>query len=121
LSARHHTEHARGQITRPTLDAHGVATEPAQRSDAPIAVNQNQTLATLQNFDWRIGHRNTGDNLAAALDRTGDPLDRARLSHAGAGDDGALQTGPIRLADSDRVGWVNSREHTRVNSRERQG
>jgi hypothetical protein len=86
LSARHHTEHARGQITRPTLDAHGVATDPAQRGDAPIAVNQNQTLATLHNFDWRIGHCNTGDNLAAALDRTRDPLDRARLSHAGAGE-----------------------------------
>ena len=69
----------------PTLDTRGVATQPAQRGDAPIAVNQNQTLAALQNFDRRIGYRNTRDNLAAALDRTGDPLDRARLSHAGAG------------------------------------
>jgi hypothetical protein len=80
-----HTEHSRGEITRPTLDARGVATQPAQRGDAPIAVNQNQTLAALQNFDRRIGHCNTRDNLAAALDRTGDPLDRARLNHAGAG------------------------------------
>jgi hypothetical protein len=85
LSARHHTEHTRGQITRPTLDTRGVATEPAQRGDAPIAVNQNQTLAALQNLDRRIGHRNARDNLAAALDGTGDPLDRARLSHACAG------------------------------------
>jgi hypothetical protein len=59
--------------------------EPAQRGDAPIAVDQNQTLPALQNLDRRIGHRNARDNLAAALDRARNPLDRQRFRHTRTG------------------------------------
>jgi hypothetical protein len=84
LSARYDPENGRGQVARPPLNTRGVATEPAQRGNAPIAVNQHQTLVALQNFDWRVNHRNAGDKLATALNGTGDPLDRTRLGDAGA-------------------------------------
>jgi hypothetical protein len=51
------------------------------RGDAPIAVDQNQTLPALQNFDRRIGHCNARHNLATALDRARNPLDRSRFRH----------------------------------------
>jgi hypothetical protein len=85
LTARQHAEHRGGQIARPVFDSGGVAAEPAQRGDAPIAVNQNQTLPALQNFDRRIGHRNARDNLATALDRARKPLDRERFRHTRTG------------------------------------
>src|SRR5258707_180710 len=85
LRARQHTEQSLGQITGPALDPRGVAAEPAQRGNAPVAVNQHQTLAALLGFDRWIRNRNARDDLAALLDRTGDPLHRARLHQAGAG------------------------------------
>ena len=85
MTPRQHAEHRLGQIARPAFDPRGVAAEPAQRGDAPIAVNQNQTLPALQNFDRRIGHCNARHNLATPLNRARNPLDRSRFRHTRTG------------------------------------
>jgi hypothetical protein len=85
LRPRQDAEHRLGQIARPAFDPRRVAAEPAQRGDAPIAVDQNQRLPALQNLDRRIGHRNARDNLAAALDRARNPLDRQRFRYTRTG------------------------------------
>ena len=85
LVAGQQAEEGFGQITRPTLDPRRVAAEPAQGGDAAIAIDQNQTSAALPGVDRRIGHRNARHDLAAALDRTRNPLHRAWLHQAGAG------------------------------------
>jgi hypothetical protein len=72
-SARSHAQHSTRAVSRPS------------RGDAPIAVNQNQTLPALQNFDRWIGHRNARHNLATPLDRARNPLDRSRFRHTRTG------------------------------------
>ena len=58
LGARQHPEQRLGQIARPALDAGGVAPQSAQRSDAPIAVDQHQPprprLTTTQGTNWPL-------------------------------------------------------------------
>ncbi len=85
VGARQHAEQALGQVTRPTLHPRGVAAEPAQGGNAPIAIDQHQTFGAVTGLGRGIGHRNARDDLAAALDRTGELLHRARLHQAGAG------------------------------------
>lgn len=76
LGAAEHGDDGLGEVTGPAFDAGGIATEPAQGRDAPIAVDQYQSLAIC------IGHGNAGDQLAAPLDGAGEVLDRARLHEA---------------------------------------
>jgi hypothetical protein len=83
LAARQHAKQGLGQAARPALDPHGVAAEPAQRRDTPIAVDQDQAV-TATGLRRGIGHRNARHKLATALDRAGDPLYRTRLDQAGA-------------------------------------
>jgi len=42
LATRQHAEQGLGQAARPPLDPRGVAAEPAQRRDTPIAIDQDQ-------------------------------------------------------------------------------
>jgi hypothetical protein len=84
LAARQHAEQGLGQAARPALDPRGIAAEAAQRRDTPIAIDQDQALAAATGLRRGGERRNARHNLAPALDRTGDPLHRARLHQAGA-------------------------------------
>jgi hypothetical protein len=53
LTPRQHAEHHGGQIARPAFDPGGVAAEPAQRRDAPIAINQNSAHAAIPSSSGR--------------------------------------------------------------------
>ena len=72
LGAPHHPEQGLRKLARPRLDAGGVAPQAAQRRHAPIAVDQHQPFVAVR-------HRDARGELAATLDRGGQPFDRAWL------------------------------------------
>jgi hypothetical protein len=84
LRARQQTQQRIGQLARPPLDAGGVATEATQGGDTPITVDQHQAFAASAGTAGNR-HHNTQNDLAAALDRMGDPRHGARFHQASAG------------------------------------
>ena len=93
LRARQHPQHCLGQAARPLLDGGRVATEPAQRGDAPIAVDQHPWVRT--GTAGRCRH-DAGYDLAAPLDGLGDPRHRLRV-HQAAGGEAQVQLVQVKL------------------------
>jgi hypothetical protein len=72
LGARQHRQQGLRELTRPRLDAGGVAPQAAQRRHTPIAVDQHQAFVAVR-------HRDARNELAATLDRGGQTFDRPWL------------------------------------------
>ena len=85
LRARQQTKQRIGHVARPSLDAGDVATEVTQRGDAPISVDQYQPFPARRAGTAGNRHDNAWNDLAAALDRMGDPRHGARFHQAAAG------------------------------------
>jgi hypothetical protein len=83
LRARQQTRQRIGQLAGPLFDAGGVATEPTQSGDTPIAVDQHQPFAARAGTTGNR-HHNTGNDLATAFDRMSDPCHGARFDQASA-------------------------------------
>ena len=61
LGACHHLQQGLRELTRPRLDAGGIASQAAQRRHTPIAVDQHQAFVAVR-------HRDARNELAATLD-----------------------------------------------------
>ena len=95
LRARQHPQQRIGQLAGPLLDAGGVAAETTQRGDAPIAVDQHQRFRRRTGTAGRR-HHDAGHDLAAPLDRLGDPRHRPRF-HQAAGGEAQVQAVQVKL------------------------
>jgi hypothetical protein len=86
--ARQQTKQRISRVARPSLDAGDVSTETLQRGDAPISIDEHQPFpARRAGTTGTAGNRhdNARNDLAAALDRMGDPRHGARSHQAAAG------------------------------------
>ena len=84
LCPRQHAQQRFGQVARPLLNPGGVAAEPTQRGDAPIAVDQHSWVSARAGTTGNR-HHDAGDDLATTLDGLGDPRHRLRLHETAAG------------------------------------